>query len=141
MKGRIRKRPICTFRYEKRLSAGQGVICRVTVFLLEVKQQLEIWPEKQSRQRCWLAPGEAADRVEEEELRTLLVGLSDRLYGAPSLSIGLRRSGRGALHPPAFGGLPDTAPIAEAERYQCQWQCPTPEPPMAEHAEREYGEA
>lgn len=81
LKGRIRKRPVGTFRYEKRLSAEQGVICQVTVFLLEVKQQLEVWPEKQSRQRCWLAPGEAADRVEEEELRALLVSFSDRLSG------------------------------------------------------------
>lgn len=79
LKGRIRKRPLGTFRYHKRLAGDQGVICRVTVFLLEVKRQLDDWPEKRSRKRCWLAPGAAADRVEEEELCALLSGLTDRL--------------------------------------------------------------
>lgn len=79
LKGRIRKRPVGTFRYQKRLPGEQGVICRVTVFLLEVKQQLDDWPEKRSRKRCWLAPDEAAGRVDEEELCALLSGLTDRL--------------------------------------------------------------
>jgi 8-oxo-dGTP pyrophosphatase MutT (NUDIX family) len=60
VRGKIRKRPFGTYRYEKRLSPEEGMICQVTVFLLEVEQQLDDWPEKRDRERCWLAPAEAA---------------------------------------------------------------------------------
>ena len=50
---------------------------RVTVYLLEVREELEIWPECERRQRAWFTPGEAAAAVQEPELRDLLLQLQD----------------------------------------------------------------
>lgn len=73
--GRIGRRPIGSFRYEKRLSADNSVFCEVVVYLLDVHKQLKKWPEMGSRERCWLAPIEAAERVISGELRSLLLQL------------------------------------------------------------------
>jgi hypothetical protein len=44
----------------------------VTVFLLQVEEQVDDWPEKNDRQRCWMAPTVAARCVEERGLSSLL---------------------------------------------------------------------
>jgi hypothetical protein len=49
----------------------------VTVYLLEVREELEIWPECERRQRAWFTPSEAAAAVQEPELRDLLLQLHD----------------------------------------------------------------
>lgn len=82
LRGKVGKYPIGAYCYEKRLSAGRSVPCQVTVFLLEVKRQLDDWPEKQDRQREWLTPDEAAARVEEPELSQLLAAIADHIRGA-----------------------------------------------------------
>jgi len=79
LRGKIQKHPVGTYRYEKRLSPERAVTCQVSVFLLKVEQQLDDWPEKQDRGRCWLPPDEAAARVEERELSSLLVSLAECL--------------------------------------------------------------
>jgi 8-oxo-dGTP pyrophosphatase MutT (NUDIX family) len=84
LRGKVGKHPVGTYCYEKRLSAGRSVSCHVTVFLLEVKRQLDDWPEKQDRQRTWLTPEEAAARVEEAELSQLLAAVADRIRDAQS---------------------------------------------------------
>lgn len=71
--GNIGKRRIGTYRYAKRLSLQSTVVCKVSVFPLHVEQELEEFPEKLVRQRCWLTPGEAADRVQERGLSKLLL--------------------------------------------------------------------
>ena len=65
-----------TYTYEKRRSSGV-VPVRVTVYLLEVREELEVWPECQQRQRAWFTPGDAAAAVQEPELRDLLLQLQD----------------------------------------------------------------
>jgi len=65
-----------TYTYEKRRSSGL-VPVRVTVYLLEVREELEIWPECERRQRAWFTPSEAAAAVQEPELRDLLLQLHD----------------------------------------------------------------
>ena len=49
----------------------------MTVYLLEVREELETWPECERRQRAWFTPGEAAAVVQEPELRDLLLQLQD----------------------------------------------------------------
>ena len=71
--GRVRKRPIGTYRYTKRLRLESTVMCKVSVFPLHVEKELEDYPEKADRQRCWLTPDEAATRVEERGLSKLLL--------------------------------------------------------------------
>ena len=65
-----------TYTYEKRRSSGL-VPVRVTVYLLEVREELETWPECERRQRAWFTPSEAAAAVQEPELRDLLLQLHD----------------------------------------------------------------
>ena len=69
-----------TYTYEKRRSSGL-VPVRVTVYLLEVREELEIWPECERRQRAWFTPSAAAAAVQEPELRDLLLQLQDGLGG------------------------------------------------------------
>jgi 8-oxo-dGTP pyrophosphatase MutT (NUDIX family) len=67
---------IGSYTYEKRRSSGL-VPVRVTVYLLEVREELETWPECERRQRAWFTPLEAAAAVQEPELRALLLQLLD----------------------------------------------------------------
>jgi hypothetical protein len=46
---------------------------RVSVYLLEVREELEIWPECARRRRAWFTLAEAAEAVQEPELRALLL--------------------------------------------------------------------
>ncbi|MCW2242459.1 NUDIX hydrolase [Azospirillum canadense] len=75
VRGKIKKRPYGSYRYEKRLTASQSVECEVTVFLLEVQQELEDWPERAERERRWLRPSQAALAISEGGLVPMLLRL------------------------------------------------------------------
>jgi 8-oxo-dGTP pyrophosphatase MutT (NUDIX family) len=60
-----------SYVYEKRHRRGTTAV-RVSVYLLAVTEELADWPERQQRERAWFTPSEAAERVEEPELRDLL---------------------------------------------------------------------
>jgi 8-oxo-dGTP pyrophosphatase MutT (NUDIX family) len=51
--------------------------CRVEVYLLRVEHALDVWPEASFRKRKWFSPAKAAERVEEDELKQLLLRLPD----------------------------------------------------------------
>jgi 8-oxo-dGTP pyrophosphatase MutT (NUDIX family) len=70
--GEAREGSIGSYTYEKRRSDG-AVPVRVAVYLLEVQEELETWPECGRRQRAWFTLAEAADTVREPELRELLL--------------------------------------------------------------------
>lgn len=55
-----------------------GGTCTVKVFAMHVESMHETWPEMY-RDREWLSPREAATRVEEPQLRHMLVELGERL--------------------------------------------------------------
>ena len=57
--------------YQKRRRMGVTTV-RVSVYLLIVTEELAEWPEREHRERAWFTPAEAADRVDEPELRDLL---------------------------------------------------------------------
>lgn len=63
--------PLGTYFYSKR-----GYRYRVFVFALEVSRELSDWPEAKLRQRAWLSPAEAAERVNQAGLRRLLLELT-----------------------------------------------------------------
>jgi len=48
-------------------------MCRVEVFALEVEQERNSWPEKDERTRKWFAVADAAEAVEESELREAIL--------------------------------------------------------------------
>jgi 8-oxo-dGTP pyrophosphatase MutT (NUDIX family) len=70
--GEAREGSIGSFTYEKRRPSG-SVPVRVSVYLLEVREELEIWPECARRRRAWFTLAEAAEAVQEPELRALLL--------------------------------------------------------------------
>lgn len=67
--------PIGCYRYDKRRRQGT-VPCRVEVFLLDVADELEHWPERHQRRRSWFTPQEASALVEEAELKSLILEAS-----------------------------------------------------------------
>jgi len=67
---------IGSYTYEKRRSSGL-VPVRVAVYLLEVREELETWPECEQRQRAWFTLSDAAAVVQEPELRAILLQLQE----------------------------------------------------------------
>jgi 8-oxo-dGTP pyrophosphatase MutT (NUDIX family) len=79
LRGDIGHEPIGRYRYTKwlrRAKRAKAVPCEVAVFALQVKQQLDDWPEKGQRERRWFSPAEAALLVDEGSLVTLLLELA-----------------------------------------------------------------
>ena len=74
--GRTGERPFGSYRYEKRLRSGKSTLCNVDVYLFEVDEQLDDWPERGQRERQWMTPGKAAMLVSEAGLVELLLELA-----------------------------------------------------------------
>lgn len=51
--------------------------CTVKVYLLEVKEVMENWPESFFRDRVWVAVSEAQKRIQEEDLRKIITMLPE----------------------------------------------------------------
>ena len=85
------RRPACAARsrppalgryvYWKRKS-DHFVLCEVDVFPLQVSAQLEDWREKGQREARWFTPEDAAYRILELDLASLILGLPDHLSEA-----------------------------------------------------------
>lgn len=69
--GKTLREPAGTYSYWKRLE-NRFVRVDVIVYLLAVTEELTNWQEAESRQRAWLAPGDAAMLIDEPDLSTLL---------------------------------------------------------------------
>ncbi len=72
VRGRVSKKPVGAYRYQK-----WGGTCTVQVFLLEVKEVLDRWPEASLRKRRWVTVEEAARLVEPAALKALIRSLPD----------------------------------------------------------------
>ena len=81
--GRVRKRSVGSYTYDKRLNPDTTVLCEVELFPLEVRKQLKRWPEKKQREGRWFALDEAAAVVDERELGDIMRRL-DKLVKPPS---------------------------------------------------------
>jgi 8-oxo-dGTP pyrophosphatase MutT (NUDIX family) len=77
--GKIDKKPLGSFSYEKRLKGGEIVVCEVQVFGLKVRRQQASWPEKGERQLQWLSQTVAAETVGDRVLGTIIRTLPARL--------------------------------------------------------------
>lgn len=71
--GAITKKPIGRYRYLKVLDDQDALECIVHVHALEVDEELSRWPEKKQRTRKWFLRPEAADLVDEPELRAIIL--------------------------------------------------------------------
>lgn len=68
--------PIGSYIYEK-----SGFTCHVTVFVMQVTDVADNWPERAMRQRAWLGVEQALRRVEEPGLRALIRGVTESKVG------------------------------------------------------------
>jgi 8-oxo-dGTP pyrophosphatase MutT (NUDIX family) len=70
--GEADDRAIGDYGYGKRLRDGVVQDVRVTVFSLEVFVEQMTWPEREQRQKLWTTQAEAAELVDEPELKALI---------------------------------------------------------------------
>ncbi|WP_162244202.1 MULTISPECIES: NUDIX hydrolase [unclassified Rhizobium] len=71
IKGKAERDPIGSYGYMKKMNGGLKVPTRVQVYSLLVKSMLKDFPEKGSRRLEWVTCEEAANRVDEPELKAL----------------------------------------------------------------------
>lgn len=72
VKGKADKEPLGHYHYNKALRTGLRIPVRVQVHALEVQDMVKSFPEKGSRRLEWVTPQEAALRVKEPELKSLI---------------------------------------------------------------------
>jgi 8-oxo-dGTP pyrophosphatase MutT (NUDIX family) len=65
--GVLQPEPVGTYLYEK-----AGLTCHVTVFVMNVTDTAENWPEQSIRQRSWLSIEKALARIDDPGLRKLI---------------------------------------------------------------------
>lgn len=80
--------PLGSYRYRKRRGSGASLMMDVDVFPLAVTRELPEWKEQQERERRWFTLSEAADAVEEPDLRDLI-----RSFGASEFKAATQRIG------------------------------------------------
>lgn len=76
VRGRVAKVPIGTYRYRKTRLPGWSRVIDVSVYPFAVTEELPQWKEQHQRERRWFAPAEAADAVDEPELKALLLAFA-----------------------------------------------------------------
>ncbi|MET3599013.1 NUDIX hydrolase [Martelella mangrovi] len=81
IRGKVSEKPLGNFSYLKRLDNGTSVPCIVDLFPLRVRKAKSKYPEADERTRKWTSPEEAAELVQESELKTLLIDFINRLDG------------------------------------------------------------
>ncbi len=72
VRGRLSKQPLGVYTYSK-----WGGTCTVQVFLLEVREVLDRWPEASIRKRRWVRVEEAERLLEPPGLKALVRSLRD----------------------------------------------------------------
>lgn len=77
-----------SYRYRKKRSNGASLMFDVDVFPLAVSTELSVWKEQSQRERRWFGLAEAADAVDEPDLRDLI-----RSFGQSEFKAATRRTG------------------------------------------------
>ncbi|MGO9475200.1 MAG: NUDIX hydrolase [Rhodomicrobium sp.] len=98
VKGKIARKALGTYRYVKP-EIGDGAPIDVAVYLLAVLKQCKRWPEKRLRRRAWFDVWDAAAKIKEPELSSLIGSLQ-------------KLSKRGARRSPEKPASPMAAPSA-----------------------------
>lgn len=80
--------PLGSYRYRKRRGSGASLMIDVDVFPLSVNDELPTWKEQSERERKWFGLTEAADSVEEPDLRDLI-----RSFAPSEFKAAVRRTG------------------------------------------------
>ncbi|SCA57956.1 NUDIX hydrolase [Candidatus Terasakiella magnetica] len=78
VKGILLKPIIGEYKYKKTPQKG-GYHCRVKVFALEVRKELDEWPEMHKRTKMWVSPAKAIKSVKEKKLKKILISFAETL--------------------------------------------------------------
>ncbi|MCS4095177.1 8-oxo-dGTP pyrophosphatase MutT (NUDIX family) [Rhizobium sp. BK176] len=73
VRGKVGKKPVGRYTYLKLLSDGDVVPCMVDIFQIEIKTEAADFKERGQRALAWVSPNEAARRVREVELKSILI--------------------------------------------------------------------
>lgn len=76
--------PLGTYRYRKIKRSGDARGAKVAVFPLAVLRQADEWPEQDERETRWFTLAEAAEAVDEPQLKSMIAG-----FRAPVAPAGL----------------------------------------------------
>ncbi|XHS02679.1 hypothetical protein ACFB49_42990 [Sphingomonas sp. DBB INV C78] len=80
--------PLGSYRYRKKKKSGEARNATVSVFPLAVLKQAEEWPEQEERMTQWFTLAEAAEVVDEPQLKDMIAG-----FRAPVAPVGLVERG------------------------------------------------
>lgn len=80
--------PIGSYRYRKKRRSGASLMIDVDVFPLSVTIELPDWKERSQRERRWFSLAEAAEAVDEPDLRDLI-----RSFGQSEFQAATQRTG------------------------------------------------
>ena len=83
--GYIGSEAIGCYHYDKILSDGSALPCRVTVYPMIVDRLRKRWKERHERKRHWFSPRAAAECVDEPELADLLRQLAKKPHKVPAV--------------------------------------------------------
>ncbi len=86
--GAVCPTPLGSYRYRKRRANGASLMVDVEVFPLAVNREMTAWKEQDQRDRRWFTLADAADAVDESDLRELI-----RSFGASEFKAATRRTG------------------------------------------------
>jgi uncharacterized protein Yka (UPF0111/DUF47 family)/8-oxo-dGTP pyrophosphatase MutT (NUDIX family) len=77
-----------SYRYRKRRANGASLMFDVDVFPLAVSTEFSVWKEQSQRERRWFSLAEAADAVDEPDLKNLI-----RSFGQSEFKAATQRTG------------------------------------------------
>ncbi len=78
LSGVLEPTPVGTYLYEK-----YGGTCHVTVFRMHVSTCADDWPEGTQRERVWVSPAEALERLDDPGLQRIVRAALSRTTGRP----------------------------------------------------------
>jgi 8-oxo-dGTP pyrophosphatase MutT (NUDIX family) len=78
VEGRVQKEPVGKYLYWKRAETNFA-LCEVLVYLLDVRRQLDTWPERGQREARWFSVEDAADLVDEPGLTAIIASLAPHI--------------------------------------------------------------
>lgn len=87
--GVLQAHPAGSYLYEK-----NGSTCHVLVFVLQVTQAAEFWPEREVRQRTWVSGAEALERLDDTGLRAIVSTVLGAAPGTGSPLLGRAKPAR-----------------------------------------------
>lgn len=81
VEGEVATTPLGSYGYDKQMSRRKAQPVIVEIFALRVLTEHARWPEMAQREKRWMAAAEAAQLVDEPELKALIAALDPALLG------------------------------------------------------------